>query len=99
MTTENSNDSLPFPILGVNIVPENSVKLNEDTYEVYVNDELVGHKTLKSAGEKLSDIEDFLRMQGIDDFSSTIRGDHYIIQTTGDSEHTKDALGVYFTNR
>jgi hypothetical protein len=99
MSTENPNDSYPFPILGVDLDSENKVKLNEDTFEVYVNDEFVGHKTLKSAGEKLSDIEDFLRIQGIDDFTSTVRGDHYLIQTSGDFEHLKSALSVYFENR
>lgn len=99
MSTENPNDGYPFPILGVNLDSENQVKLNEDTYEVYVNDEFVGHKTLKTAGEKLSDVEDFLRIQGIHDFSSTLRGDHFMIQTNGDFEHLKEALSVYFNNR
>ncbi|MES9685069.1 MULTISPECIES: hypothetical protein [Bacillaceae] len=99
MSTENPNDSYPFPISGVDLDSKNSVKLNEDTYEVYVNDELVGHKTLKSAGEKLSDIEDFLSHQGINDFSSAVRGDHYLIHTSGDFEHLKNALSVYFENR
>lgn len=99
VSTENPSDGYPFSIVGVNLDSENNVKLNEDTYEVYVNNEFVGHKTLKSAGEKLSDIEDFLRIQGIHDFSSALSGDHYKIQTSGDFEHMKEALSVYFNNR
>ncbi|WP_129691393.1 hypothetical protein [Gottfriedia acidiceleris] len=99
MSTENPNDSYPFPISGLGLDSQNNVKLNEDTYEVYVNDELVGHKTLKSAGEKLSDVDDFLRIQGIHDFSSTVRGDHYLIHTSGDFEHLKNAISVYFENK
>ncbi len=76
-----------------------NVKLNEDRYEVYVNDNLAGHKTLKSPGESLSDIDDFLRGQGIDDFSTSLDGDHYTIQTIGLDSDISNALSVYFNNR
>lgn len=99
MYIDNPNDSYPFPIAGINPDSQNNVKLNEDTYEVYVNEDLVGHKTLTSVGDKLSDVDDFLRVQGIDNFSSSLSGDHYLIKTNEDSESLKNALNIYFNNR
>lgn len=91
----NSNGIIPF----VNVDNGANVKLNEDQYEVYVNDHLVGHKTLKNQGEKLSDIDGFLRSQGLSDFSTSLEGDHYQIQTSGQDADITDALSVYFNNR
>lgn len=99
VNADNPNDSYPFPLLGVNLDLQNDVKLNEDTYEVYVNESFVGHKTLKSAAEKLSDVDDFLQIQGIHNFSSSLEGDHYLIKTSEDIENLKNALSVYFHNR
>lgn len=99
MSNENPMDSYPFPLSGVDLDSQNNTKLNEDSYEVLVNNDFVGHKTLKSAGEKLSDIDDFLKVQGIDNFSSTLSGDHYLIETNGDFERLKNALSIYFENR
>lgn len=87
------------PYIFNNANGDNEVKLNEDSYDVYVNDDLVGQKTLKNEGEKLSDIDDFLKHQGISDFSSSLNGDHYRIQTEGQSKDISDALEVYFHNR
>jgi hypothetical protein len=97
--TDNPNDIYPFPIAGSNLDSQNDVKLNEDTYEVYVNEDLVGHKTITSTGDKLSDVDDFLRIQGLHNFSSSLSGDHYLIKTDGDNEGLKNALIVYFNNR
>ncbi|MBT2692877.1 hypothetical protein J7E32_07670 [Bacillus sp. ISL-55] len=78
---------------------ENQVKLNEDQYDVYVNDDFVGQKSLKSQGENLSDIDDFLRQQGISDFTASLDGDHYKIRTDGYNAEIAGALNVYFNNR
>lgn len=42
----NSNGFFPFNT--VNLGSEADMKLNEDQYEVYVNGDFVGHKTLKT---------------------------------------------------
>ena len=78
---------------------ENQVKLNEDQYDVYVNDDFVGKKSLKNQGENLSDIDDFLKLQGINDFSASLSGDHYNIKTDNSKADITDALNVYFNNR
>ncbi|OLS36776.1 hypothetical protein [Bacillus sp. MRMR6] len=96
MTVNNSPHG-NFPFL-VNLDENSNVKLTEDKYEVYVNDKLVGHKTLKTQGEHLSDIDDFLRNQEINDFSTTLDGDHYKIETNGQDQDISNALSVYFNN-
>ena len=93
--TGNINGIFPF----FNTDNDANVKLNEDRYEVYVNDNLVGHKSLKNQGEKLSDIDGFLRSQGLSDFSTSLDGDHYQIQTNGQDTDITNALSVFFNNR
>jgi hypothetical protein len=88
-----------FPFNTVNLGTEADVKLNEDQYEVYVNENFVGHKTLKTEGEKLSDIDAFLRTQELSDFSSSLDGDHYMIQTNEQDSDITTALNVYLNNR
>ncbi|MFT9600861.1 hypothetical protein [Mesobacillus sp.] len=78
---------------------ENQVKLNEDQYDVFVNGDFVGQKSLKNQGENLSDIDDFLKQQGISDFTASLDGDHYKVKTDGSDKEIADALQVYFNNR
>ncbi|MFP5115423.1 hypothetical protein ACSU64_24025 [Bacillaceae bacterium C204] len=101
MTYQNfdGNNSGIFPFVNANFDSGADVKLNEDQYEVYVNDNLVGHKTLKNPGENLSDIDGFLRNQGLSDFSTSLDGDHYSIQSNGQEGDITNALSVYFNNR
>lgn len=92
------NGSFIFP--GSKLDSNNVSKLDEDRYEVYVNENFVGHKTLKNEGEKLSDVDDFLRNQGMNEFSASLNGDHYLIQTNEeDAKDLESALSVYFNNR
>ena len=89
-----------FPAYALNNANgENQVKLNEDQYDIYVNDDFVGQKSLKNQGEHLSDIDDFLKQQGITDFTASLDGDHYKIRTDGLNAEISDALQVYFNNR
>lgn len=82
-----------------NLKNELAVKLNQDEYEIYVNGSYVGKKALKNQGERLSDIDDFLNHQGIQNFTSNLEGDHYVIQSDGQNNDIVDALNVYFNNR
>lgn len=92
-----NNGFLPF--MNVNLDSEFDVKLTEDQYEVFVNGDFVGRKSLKTPGEQLSDIDGFLHSQGLNGFSSKLDGDHYQIQTNGQDEDITRALSVYFNNR
>lgn len=89
-----------FPAYAVNNNDrDNQVKLNEDQYDIYVNDDFIGQKSLKNQGENLSDIDDFLKQQGITDFTASLDGDHYNIKTDGSNAEIAGALQVYFNNR
>ncbi len=74
-------------------------KLEHDRYEVFVNNKLIGHKTLQNQGEQLSDIDDFLKQSGYNDFSAYQEGDHYLINAKGQDQEIVNALQVYFQNR
>jgi hypothetical protein len=93
----NGNNMNPFIVTDFNT--NAGVKLNEDTYEVFVNGSFVGRKTLKNQGENLSDIDDFLRNQGFSDFTTSVDGDHYMIEVSNQEDNFSDALSVYFNNR
>ncbi|MFP7299676.1 hypothetical protein [Neobacillus niacini] len=95
----NNNSNNMLPLTNVDNKEINDVKLNEDQYEVYVNGDFVGRKTLKTQGENLTDIDDFLRNQGFSNFTSSVDGDHYKIQADQQSNDLSNALSVYFNNR
>jgi hypothetical protein len=99
MIGRNNNGNNMLPFINVDIDSNSGVKLNEDQYEVYVNGNFVGRKTLKTQGEDLSDIEDFLRNQGFSDFITSVDGDHYSIHVDYQDDDISNALSVYFNNR
>lgn len=99
MIDRNNNGNNMLPFISVDIDSNSDVKLNEDQYEVYVNGSFVGRKTLKTQGEDLSDIDDFLRNQGFSDFTSSVDGDHYTITVDHQDDEVSNALSVYFNNR
>lgn len=88
-----------LPFINTDIDSNSDVKLTEDQYEVYVNGNFVGRKTLKTQGEDLSDIDDFLRNQGFSDFTTSVDGDHYSIHVDHQDDDLSNALSVYFNNR
>lgn len=79
---------------------DESGKLAEDRYEVYVNNDFLGYKSLKAQNEEITGIDSFLYNQGITSFTSALDGNHYNIQANGaDATNIKNALNVYFQNR
>jgi hypothetical protein len=99
MFDRNNNGNNMLPFTNVDSESTSSVKLNEDQYEVYVNGTFIGRKTLKTQGEDLSDIDDFLRNQGFSDFTASVDGDHYTIHADQQDNDISNALSVYFNNR
>jgi hypothetical protein len=95
----NGNNNGFLPLINANLDSQSNVKLTEDRYEVFVNGNFVGHKSLKTPGEQLSDIDGFLQSQGLNNFSSSLDGDHYQIETNGQDGDITNALSVYFNNR
>jgi hypothetical protein len=99
MIDRNNNGYNMLPFIKTDIDSNSDVKLTEDQYEVYVNGNFVGRKTLKTQGEDLSDIDDFLRNQGFSDFTTSVDGDHYSIHVDHQDDDLSNALSVYFNNR
>lgn len=72
LINQNTSNS-SFPIINPDLTSDVISKINEDRYDVFVNNHLIGQKALKSRGEDLSDIDDFLRNQGLIKFHIFIR--------------------------
>ncbi len=73
-------------------------KINEDRYEIFVNNDFVGYKTLLNRNDTLKDVDDFLRHQGLDNFKTELIGDHYYINAD-DRRRAKEILSIYCQNR
>jgi hypothetical protein len=97
MTGQFENQTLGFSYVTNNNF-ETNTKLSEDRYEIYVNDDFVGYKTLFNSNDKLNDVNDFLTSQGIKNFQTQLEGDHYYVRAT-ETDKIKDALNVYCHNR
>ncbi|MFD2443605.1 hypothetical protein ACFSO7_06335 [Bacillus sp. CGMCC 1.16607] len=95
-------DGFENQALGLAITANNSTdnitKLSDDRYEIYVNDDFIGFKTLSNVTDTLDDVDDFLNSQGINGFQSHLDGDHYKI-ISYDTDRIKDVLKVYCHNR
>lgn len=92
----------PYPLLinaNRDVFSQNS-KMAHDMYNVYVNKDYVGKKVLVAQGEKVEDINSFLKVQGFDEFKSRLEGNSYEIDCdTDESKHMKEALQVYLRIR
>ena len=96
----NFNHGAPIlPILPVTGKQNEEAKLAEDQYKVFVDDEYVGDKAIKTDAESLADIDDFIRAQGFDSFSSSLEGNQYTIKTDGAKEDILSAVNVHLNNR
>ncbi|WP_417898583.1 hypothetical protein ABN702_21210 [Bacillus haimaensis] len=78
---------------------DTSTKLSHDRYEVYVNGDFVGQKTLLSTREDVTSVNEFLHTQGHNDFLTNLDGDHYHIRTTKKERELKHALQLYLNSR
>ncbi|MGM0845568.1 MAG: hypothetical protein ACQEUT_11365 [Bacillota bacterium] len=82
-----------------NFSNEEEMKLHHDSYEIYVNKDFLGKKTLLNQSDKLTDVDDFLRSNGIESFESSLEGDHYYITPHEKKDQLVKALEVYLKNR
>lgn len=96
----------PSPFFGANTNGDFNLKMPHDRYEVYVNGDFVGHKVLLTQSESIDDVAKYLQRNGYKQFSATLDGDHYNIETnssqdddTHDAEQMKNRLGVYLDLR
>ena len=78
----------------------NSAKINEDRYELYVNNHLVGNKSLLNESDKIDDVDDFLKIQGFTNFKTNLEGEFpIVIPEFYSGTMMIDALSVYVKNR
>ncbi|WP_223703003.1 hypothetical protein [Sutcliffiella deserti] len=78
---------------------DTSSKLAHDRYEVYVNGDFVGQKTLLTTREDVTSVNEFLHAQGYNDFKTNLDGDHYNIEATKKERELKHALQIYLHSR
>jgi hypothetical protein len=84
--------------LGVFSGPSYS-QISHDRYDVYVNQNYIGQKSLLTAQESVQDIDDFLRNEGYSNFQTFIDGNHYYINAVGNEHGVASVLNVYLQNR
>ncbi|SKA84438.1 hypothetical protein SAMN05428976_106168 [Clostridium sp. USBA 49] len=79
---------------------DNGGKLYHDSYEVYVNNDYVGRKTLIAESESVDDIKNHLKSEGFQDFNTNLKGNHLIITSNSDEAYNiKKNLNVYLNVR
>jgi len=75
--------------------------INHDSYEVYVNGDYVGNKSLITQGEEISDIDKHLQLEGFKTFDEEVLGNHVDINTKDldEAKRIKQNLNVYLKIR
>jgi hypothetical protein len=90
-------DHTIFPIIDTD--DEQWVKLSHDRYEVYVNGDFVGTKTLLIPNEEIEELNHFLYEHGFHAFEANCDGDHYDIDTMVNVSEMRDVLQMYLQMR
>jgi len=99
MANENFFYYMPLAAANVNShLEDNETKIPHDSYDVYVNGDYVGKKTLLEQNEDISDLAKYLKNKGYFQVAEKLDGDHYYITTDKDQE-IKELLGVYLNIR
>ena len=87
--------------IGIPVVPleegSGDTKLFHDRYEVFVNGDKVGEKTLLTQGEDAQDLEPYLKDNGFKNFDYEVTGDHIEIKVKEDSHQMKEILSSYLS--
>jgi len=92
----NGNNPVGIPIAFVD-ESSSDVKLFNDRYEVFVNGDKVGEKTLLSLADDAQDLEPYLKDNGFQDFAYEVTGDHIEIQAKENSHQMKEILSSYLS--
>ncbi|MBU9710872.1 hypothetical protein [Evansella tamaricis] len=90
-----------FLLPGVSEGDGRDVKLNEDSYDLYVNDDYIGKHSFLVQKEDASAITDFLNLQGFSHVNIEVTGDHIVVHPTDEeeSDRMEKALKVFLKNR
>lgn len=74
------------------------LKNAHDSYDIFVNDKHIGKKVLMTQEDQIDHVVDFIHAQGVQDVSTNLVGDHYVIKTE-DSERVTKIIEAYLQNR
>lgn len=89
-----------FAILLGRLNLDDGEKLYYDSYDVYVNNEYVGRKTLVAQNESVKDIDNHLKLEGFRNFNSDINGNQVLISSgSEEAADIKRNLSVYLRIR
>ncbi|MFD1735104.1 hypothetical protein ACFSCX_00875 [Bacillus salitolerans] len=84
----------------VNLTQHANSKISHDRYDVYVNGDFVGHKTLLTQTEDITDVNDFLHSQGYNRYEASLNGDHFEIRAEDETAtDLAEALQIYLQTR
>ncbi|ADU32366.1 hypothetical protein [Evansella cellulosilytica] len=80
---------------------QHDMKLNHDSYDVYVEDHYVGKHTMLVQKEDATAITDFLKKQGFTNANLEVDGDHIVVhsQSVEESKEMEKAIKVFLQNR
>lgn len=80
---------------------DDSTNLVEDRYQVFVEGQYVGDKTLYTQAEDTNDVADFLKKEGFENAEIELDGDHIIVHSENHQEAMKmrQVLEVFLKNR
>ncbi|MBC8059663.1 MAG: hypothetical protein H7Y18_03255 [Clostridiaceae bacterium] len=95
----NNSGGIPF-YTGIDYGKDEGI-INHDSYEVYVNGDYVGNKSLLAQGEEISDIDKHLQLEGFRTFDEEVMGNHVDINTNDleEARRIKQNLNVYLRIR
>jgi len=93
-TSGNTPIGIPIGFVGED---SGSAKLFQDRYEVFVNGDKVGEKTLLTQVEDAQDLEPYLKDNGFENFEYEVIGDHIEIKAKKDSHQMKEILSSYLS--
>lgn len=92
-----------FPYYGIilNEADINHNRLQHDSYQIYVNNDYIADKVLISQNEKINEVDDYLKEQGLYEFSSELDGNKYnlICDDKEVSKRLKKILNIYLNIR
>lgn len=100
----NNGNNLGFGIplyFSIRGVEQDTAKLSEDRYEVFVEEDYIGDKSMYAQNEDFHAICDFLEKQGFSNVEVELDGDHIVVHTDSHSQanEMRKALEVYLNNR
>lgn len=73
------------------------LKNANESYDVFVNEQYIGKKLIMTQNDSLEDMVDFIKAQGIEDVSTQLAGDHYIIKTS-EEQRVKQLVAAHLEN-